>query len=497
MGKHYENLILVLLLLVAALTRLRNLNSPITGSYTFRYTQTAWGIRSVARGVNSPFSIETPVLGPPWKIPFEFPLFQLLAGVTSRVTNLDPQVTGRLTSLAFFLLTALIFFRILRYFVSSSVGLVALTVFLFCAHNLEYGSAVLIEYCALFFGLLAFLVSIRYLKNGHPSQLVLFVVIAAIAGLVKITTSFLWVGLGAVAVAYLLKSSRKMTVSLFIAASVSQVPAFLWTRWADNEKASSIWTSWLTSESLSVWNFGTFRQRLYYFDWHRSMITEFFPSVLGSSTVVIVILVLAVSIKASCKSAMAFLGLFLAGPLIFTNLYFVHDYYWTAVLPSLLLTLAIGIDNLLKNKQIQGLSAFLNSRTFGAFIVTALITSSWFSEHGTRHFDHFARPGRIDLNTSNDLIAVEELRTYTKPSDRILVVGADWNPSILYFADRKGLMLREGLTEDQQEELVQTIDLYQYVLLVSDRDRTSSNWSFLARRFNETQISAKLFTIAE
>jgi hypothetical protein len=183
--------------------------------------------------------------------------------------------------------------------------------------------------------------------------------------------------------------------------------------------------------------------------------------------------------------------------LIFTNLYFVHDYYWTAVLPSLLLTLAIGIDNLLKNKQIQGISAFLNSRTFGAFIVTALITSSWFSEHGTRHFDHFARPGRIDLNTSNDLIAVEELRTYTKPSDRILVVGADWNPSILYFADRKGLMLREGLTEDQQEELVQTIDLYQYVLLVSDRDRTSSNWSFLATRFNETQISAKLFTIAE
>ena len=107
-----EQLILTSLLVAAILVRFRNLETPISGSYTFRNTQTAWGIRSVANGALSPFSIETPVLGPPWKIPFEFPLYQMIAGLLSRVTGYSTVLSGRLTSLTFFIMAGVIFYCI-------------------------------------------------------------------------------------------------------------------------------------------------------------------------------------------------------------------------------------------------------------------------------------------------------------------------------------------------------------------------------------------------
>ena len=191
-----EQISLAGILLVAILVRLRNLNSPVSGLYTFRTTQTAWGIRSVADGSISPFSIETPVLGPPWKIPFEFPLYQIIAGMLSRLTGFEAEITGRLVSIAFFVLTALVFYQILRYLFESRTSLAVLVVFVFCAHNLEYGSSPLIEYCALFFALLGFLNAIRFIESNSYRYFALFALSAAIAGLVKITTSVVWVGVG-------------------------------------------------------------------------------------------------------------------------------------------------------------------------------------------------------------------------------------------------------------------------------------------------------------
>jgi hypothetical protein len=38
----------------------------------------------------------------------------------------------------------------------------------------------------------------------------------------------------------------------------------------------------------------------------------------------------------------------------------------------------------------------------------------------------------------------ERIRAATNANDLILVVGCDWNPTTLYFADRRGLMLRNN-----------------------------------------------------
>ena len=489
-----EQISLVSILLVAILVRLRNLNSPVSGLYTFRTTQTAWGIRSVADGSISPFSIETPVLGPPWKIPFEFPLYQITAGMLSRLTGFEAEITGRLVSIAFFVLTALVFYQILRYLFDFRTSLSVLVVFVFCAHNLEYGSSPLIEYCALFFALFGFLTAIRFIESNSYRYFALFALSAAIVGLVKITTSVVWVGVGTFVLFLKLKPNKNTTAALVLGVIFSQIPAIAWTRWADSQKEKSPWTYDLTSQKLSSWNFGTIRQRFHYFDWNHSVLQEFFPSVLGSTYTIIFLLIVGISMRKTRKTTTMFLAMFLSGPLLFTNLYFVHDYYWTAVLPALLISLAFGVDGLLSTNWLQQVKKDFNTTIFGALTVLALVISSWFTPHGFRHFEVFARPGRVDWNKEGDLIAVKQLTNFTKETDEILVIGAYWNPSILYFSNRRGLMLRDNLTELESSAL-SDLSEFDYILVVKQDLVGSLLWNKLETQFTITRLTEMLYSI--
>ena len=56
----------------------------------------------------------TPVLGPPWSIPFEFPLYQWLAGGFHALTGYPLDQSGRLVSLVFFYLCLVPWFLLFR-----------------------------------------------------------------------------------------------------------------------------------------------------------------------------------------------------------------------------------------------------------------------------------------------------------------------------------------------------------------------------------------------
>lgn len=439
-----EQLTLTSLLVAAILVRFRNLETPISGSYTFRNTQTAWGIRSVANGALSPFSIETPVLGPPWKIPFEFPLYQMIAGLLSRVTGYSTELSGRLTSLTFFIMAGLIFYCICRCFFSQFLSTLVLALFLFNSHNLEYGSSVLIEYCAVFFALASFLFAIKYFDTCKEKFLILYFVFGSISALVKITTSFVWVILGVLAINFIRGTNRWILIRCLVVGAIGHIPSFAWTRWTDLQKSKSKMTDWLTSANLQEWNFGSLRQRLFYFDWERSIGQIFLPSLVGVTAVAVGLIVLALSFSANLKTPLAFLLLFLSGPIIFTNLYFVHDYYWTAVLPAFLILIGFGLQTFsIINSNSK---KFIENRIhiFQVLIVISLVSASWFSAYGKRHFDVFIKPGSLSWNDERVEIAVRAINNFTKPEEKIIIVGSDWNPQILYFADRKGLMIPTG-----------------------------------------------------
>jgi len=463
-----EKIIVTGLLIVAVLVRLRNLNSPISGSYTFRTTQTAWGIRSVANGILSPFSVETPVLGAPWKIPFEFPLYQIIAGLFSRLTGFTVEASGRLVSIFFFISTAIVFYMICRKFYEVATSVVALFIFLFNSHNLEYGSSVLIEYCALFFGLLAFLFAYRYLQTQESRILMYFLPAASLAALVKITTSIIWVFIGVIALIFIEKKKQKSGFYILLAAIVAHLPAFAWTRWADHQKESSPMTEWLSSANLKDWNFGTLRQRIFYFDWQRTLGNIFFPSVAGGTLIAVGLIILAVSFGKHRRASFGLLIVFISGPALFTNLYFVHDYYWTAVLPAFLFVLAAGLEVLPSAWMKSSNDSIKQSSIFRVSVSVAIVVASWFTPYGMRHFDVFAKEGSVAYSDDDIAIAVEAITTNTEPDDKIIIIGADWNPQILYFSDRKGLMIPNGWDATATLSEISSLSIYRYIYFYSD-----------------------------
>src|SRR5579871_6349480 len=104
-----ERLLVIILLDIFAVVAMHSLywlfagiNQPIADLHQFRQTQTAITAWSIAHG-GPWFAYETPVLGYPWSIPFEFPLYQYLLAKLSCGFGLDLQRVGRLLSYGFLL----------------------------------------------------------------------------------------------------------------------------------------------------------------------------------------------------------------------------------------------------------------------------------------------------------------------------------------------------------------------------------------------------------
>lgn len=93
------------LLVVAALLRLPTLAYPLTERHAFRQTQTAFpAVIYASQGIDL-LHAEVPVFGPPWSLPFEFPLVQAI-GAPFIAAGVTVEITMRSLSLAGFLATA-------------------------------------------------------------------------------------------------------------------------------------------------------------------------------------------------------------------------------------------------------------------------------------------------------------------------------------------------------------------------------------------------------
>src|SRR5258708_806650 len=72
-------------------------NASLIDRRSFRQTQTAISVRAMLDG--GPWlAYETPVLGQPWSIPFEFPTYQWLVALTELATHLPIDQAGRVVS---------------------------------------------------------------------------------------------------------------------------------------------------------------------------------------------------------------------------------------------------------------------------------------------------------------------------------------------------------------------------------------------------------------
>src|ERR1700722_19604767 len=74
--------------------------APLDGAYSFRQTQTALSAFWMLKNGFS-FAYETPVAGPPWSIPFEFPIYQYIVALVSEIFGWSLDSAGRIVSFTF------------------------------------------------------------------------------------------------------------------------------------------------------------------------------------------------------------------------------------------------------------------------------------------------------------------------------------------------------------------------------------------------------------
>jgi len=202
----------------------------------------------------------------------------------------------------------------------------------------------------------------------------------------------------------------------------------VWTKYADFHKSlNPLAAEFITSDYLAKWNFGSWDQRFSGEFWgvlyHRLVaravgVKEFF---------VLSVLLLA-WYRPSRSKLLVLLVLAIAPPLVFANLYLVHDYYAYANSIFVIIIVALGIDLLLdralKEKYV--------------FVAIGLVLAANIFVYVNGFLKSQLRSSHTGLK-----IALE-IKKITKPSDVILIYGRDWSPEVPYYAERRAIMDREG-----------------------------------------------------
>lgn len=309
------------------------------------------------------FDYITPVRGYPWAIPLEFPIYQY---ITARVAgNLLPlNDTGRVISLLFFLGALFICFKILRDLeFSQDRSFLLLALLASSPIYLVYSFSFTIETTALFFALLYLYLFIIYLKKKHTLALILAIGAGILAVLTKATT---WVptgGLVSIVIAWgVLQKIKAGQFRLYLkdficrtlAVIIPLMAGYLWTLYADGVKLENPLGAFVTSSALSSWNFGTMAQKFSLSQWLYFMVRSF-TGIFGIMGILIPFLLLYRYLKKPAvnstengidkKLLLLAAAAFFIGPVIFTNLYFEHDYYVAAGGIYLIFTVYLILKN--------------------------------------------------------------------------------------------------------------------------------------------------------
>ena len=405
-------------LVVAGCIRLPTLFQPLLEAHPFRQTQTAYTAVLYHRNGIDLLHTPLPVVGPPWEVPFEFPLFQAGGAVLMNLgLAMEPALRG--LSLACFLASAAVLWQLIaRERGPLSAGAGALF-FLFSPFSLLWSRASMTEYLATFLGISFAALALSWGQSGHRQRLAGAIAVGTLAMLVKITTGFIWI-----APALLLVRGRIRDRLPLVA--IPLLAGLGWTAWADAIKAGGLITRHLTSSALSEWNLGTVAQRIDPATW-RAFDRWSMP--LGVAGLPAILLVRP---RRERPGLLAWFGLIvIGGPLLFTNLYAVHAYYWVAISPAIAGILGIGFTAALERLPHRWVVAVATVAIALALAVRTYVGSaaSW-----SVIYEGVSDP-------ENVLPIASQIREATTKDDLIFIVGRDWTPAIFLYADRRGVML--------------------------------------------------------
>lgn len=419
-------------------------NHTLSDMHAFRQTQTA--ITSYYFMQGGPFlRYETPIVGAPWSIPFEFPLYQWIVAAMATTFHTALEPTGRFVNELFFALSLFIIWTLLSEFgIRRLYRLIFLTLMLVSPQYVFWSRTFMIESTALFFCLAYLLFFVRYIRTHRAVNALLGSLCGILGALVKVTTfpSFLLVGTLLYAFSLgrehkFLRSPAVLLRHAFLLLTLTCLPilaAWEWTYFADQVKAQNTVGAGLTSARLWEWNFGSLDQRFQVYTW-MTLVLRTIPDLLGNSVFAALPLCGLFFARRRLVPFLICIYGFLSVFLIFTNLHVIHNYY--AYANGLFFVAAISwcIVGLLESKkwhQVLGVTIFL--------IVTSVCIAGyygrakWFSNRKSE-YSVAQKKNRVDMANIAQVV-----KNATQPHDIILVFGLDWSAELPFYSQRRALM---------------------------------------------------------
>jgi hypothetical protein len=412
-------------------------HNTIFDFHGFRQAQTAISAQSIRDG-GPILRYETPVLGPPWSVPMEFPLYQLVVAEIARIFGTPIDQTGRFVAELFHFLCFIPLWTILAQLGFSRIQrLPALALFAVSPFYNFISHLVLIESMALFFSMMYLDQIMRLVRAPEGDKKRLWYAVGAmsfgvLAGLVKVTTLAAFFVLSACMLLWHFWTQYKnhqfkissALAQAFLCLGIPVVITDWWTKFADSVKAQNPFGLYLTSTHMSRFNFGSLADRLTPSNYLR------FPDdlnlIVGSLSLALIVLVVAFFLsRRAFWIALISIALYVLAIEIFFALHHHHEYYayangiFVVAATGIVLGAMIGLPG---KKAWVGLLLFIGM--LGACGLRYM-----------RRYYEWQRDGNLKRMETASLID----RT-TKPDDVILITGLDWSSELPYLSHRRALM---------------------------------------------------------
>ena len=222
-----------------------------------------------------------------------------------------------------------------------------------------------------------------------------------------------------------------------IVAVLPIVPGKLWLNRGDAMKSENPFARDLiisTSKGQTAWNFGSWEQKTSPEVWMhigrhiRDQLLVPVP-ILGHWILPLILVAGAAASPRRIPLILIFLAGFAAGPLIFTNLYFEHNYYWVANGVWLLLALGVALAGIAECPK-AGWPLPLAAALCAAVCIAGF--ASW-------HQKFLPILQKLPSREALAEVWIKPIQEIVPPERTILILGNDWNPNSLYYAERKGI----------------------------------------------------------
>lgn len=429
-------IIVGLLLVIGFLIRLPQLGHRLAGAHSFWETQAAFTAREYAITGIDLFRTPLPVFGANASVPFDVPLVPALTSLLVR-TGVDAATAIRIVGLAGFTTTGALLALLLMRWHSARAAALAVALFEFLPFGLRWGAGGFVDFVGIALAL-AMVAGLDAGMRGNRVWLVAGGAAGALAFLIAPTIAPLYLLLVAAsawirAIELGWKTIRRPLAWGAIGPLVGCGLVIAWTVSADAAKAAHETTRFLTTGNLRDWLFGTLAERG---DPHSyaTIAGNLSDEIAGPALVGLIVALVALIVMRDIRHRILLAGLLavvIAGPMVFLNQYVADSFPMIAIYPAAVGAMAVAAVSVARAVPLSA-----GRRT--ALTLTAavlLIGSTAFSPNGRADLAQFKHEAPLPA-------ASELLLQKTRAQDDIVMIGCDWDPTILFNANRSGVMFR-------------------------------------------------------